>query len=167
MINSTDATTIDNYIVDLDSMYLQMMDNKVKHNGLYPTLKEHAKYLDCTQVWSNGMRPMQTPFYPYRAEVSTFIYFINKINNEVVRKKYYDMLLEIHHKNLDYEKEHPPVMYDKRQVKVVKPRKKRNVLSDEEKQRRASKKEYLEMLREAKRNAKKTKLSMLGLKPIK
>ena len=165
MIESVDATTtIDNYIVELDDMYLKMMDNKVKNNGLYPTLKEHTKYLDCTQVWKSGMRPIQTPFYPYRVEVSTFIYFINKINNKIIRKKYYDMLLEIHHKNLEYEKINPPIMYDKRQVKVTRERKKRNVLSDEERQRRIAKQEQLAIIREAKEAAKKARFGMLGLK---
>jgi hypothetical protein len=80
---------------------------------------------------------------------------------------YYNRVIKQHEINLKFEETNPPVMYDKRQTKVVKQRKHRPVLTEEEKKKKAEKKEQAKLLKELKHSAKISKLNMLSLKPIK
>ena len=56
---------------------------------------------------------MQTIGYPYKREISRYLYLVNMIEDEDKRNTYINNLLELHIKNLEYEKENPPIIYDK------------------------------------------------------
>ena len=77
---------------------------------------------------------MQTVGVPYSVELGKAIYIINAYQYDGVNK-----LLERHQMNLEYEKEHPPVIYKDKNLKQPKERKERKVKEPKEKKPKMSK----------------------------
>lgn len=74
--------------------------------------------LDCSRIMDN-MRIMQTIGIPYQYEVSRTLYGINYALeqgwiDENKRDEYVSKLVALHKRNLKYEEDNPPVIYDKK-----------------------------------------------------
>lgn len=117
----------EDYIIELDSIDINIANNKVDELGIEEFLTQQLYYLDCTRISNNGMRLMQTIGYPYRRELSLYLYALeNKVNFLTVKdsdiskfnKDYWiNKLLERHTSNIEYEKENPPVWYGGKKAK--------------------------------------------------
>lgn len=74
--------------------------------------------LDCSRI-INDMRMMQTIGTPYQYEVSRTLYGINYALeqgwiDENKRDEYISKLVALHKRNLKYEEDNPPVIYEKK-----------------------------------------------------
>lgn len=74
--------------------------------------------LDCSRI-KDDMRMMQTIGTPYQYEVSRTLYGINYALeqgwiDENKRDEYVSKLVALHKRNLKYEEDNPPIIYDKK-----------------------------------------------------
>lgn len=74
--------------------------------------------LDCSRI-VNDMRMMQTIGTPYKYEVTRTLYGINYALeqgwiDENKRDEYISKLVALHKRNLKYEEDNPPIIYDKK-----------------------------------------------------
>ena len=104
------------YYTTLDNLDKSMADSNVAEKGIDKFLSQQLIYLDCSRI-INGMRMMQTIGYPYKAEISKYLYALDMIeNNNTKMSLYKDKLLAIHTLNLAYERDNPPILYDKEKI---------------------------------------------------
>ena len=119
-------TKLRDYIISLDEVDKQMIDNKVAEKGIEGYLNQQLIYLDCSRILQ-GMRMMQTIGYPYQREISSYLYALeNQVNFLTVedsdvtkfnKEEWLNKLLERHQANLEYEKENPPIWYGGKKAK--------------------------------------------------
>ncbi len=104
---------IKKYHTDLDDVDKAMIDRRVEEKGIEDYLNQQLVYLDCTRI-IQGMRMMQTIGYPYKREISSYIYAMNQyfVENSYDMDIYTEELIRRHQANLEYEKENPPIWYD-------------------------------------------------------
>lgn len=74
--------------------------------------------LDCSRI-NDNMRMMQTIGTPYKYEVTRTLYGINYALeqgwiDENKRDEYVSKLVALHKRNLKYEEDNPPIIYDKK-----------------------------------------------------
>ena len=121
-------TELRNYITTLDDADHKMIDQRVAEKGIEGYLNQQLVYLDCSRI-IQGMRMMQTIGYPYKREISSYVYAIDNWNSTITCPENYegnpdeywiDKLIKRHIANLEYEKENPPVWYDGKSKKVSK-----------------------------------------------
>lgn len=125
----------DYVIIDIPDSIISNVDKRVEALGVEEAFNEELVYLDCTRYDKEGkFRLMQTVGVPYSIELGKAIYIINAYQYDGVNK-----LLERHHMNLEYEKEHPPVIYKDKNLKQPKERKERKVKEPKEKKPKMSK----------------------------
>ena len=115
------------YIVSLDKYDTDMIDKRVADKGIEAYLSQQLVYLDCSRLYKDGSRAMQTIGYPYQKEISSYIYALKKyyedrdcpldINEQEEYQHDIDRLFELHKANLEYEKENPPVWYGGKKAK--------------------------------------------------
>lgn len=103
---------LDKYIIELDRFDISLISVELPEKGIDKFLSQIFVYLDCSRIIQN-MRMMQTIGYPYKREISRYLYLVNMIEDEDKRNTYINNLLDLHAKNLEYEKENPPIIYDK------------------------------------------------------
>lgn len=108
------------YLTELDSVDKNIIDNRVAEKGIEGYLSQQLIYLDCSRI-IKGMRMMQTVGYPYKREITSYLYALDKFigsneysdpDNDEEYKYRLNKLLELHKANLEYEKENPPIIYD-------------------------------------------------------
>lgn len=125
----------DYVIIDIPDSTINNVDKRVEALGVEEAFNEELVYLDCTRYDKEGkFRLMQTIGVPYSIELGKTIYIINAYQYDGVNK-----LLERHHMNLEYEKEHPPVIYKDKNLKKPKERKECKVKEPKEKKPKMSK----------------------------
>lgn len=125
----------DYVIIDIPDSTINNVDKRVEALGVEEAFNEELVYLDCTRYDKEGkFRLMQTIGVPYSIELGKAIYIINAYQYDGVNK-----LLERHHMNLEYEKEHPPIIYKDKNLKQPKERKERKVKEPKEKKPKMSK----------------------------
>lgn len=125
----------DYVIIDIPDSTIDNVDKRVEALGVEEAFNEELVYLDCTRYDKEGkFRLMQTVGVPYSVELGKAIYIINAYQYDGVNK-----LLERHQMNLEYEKEHPPVIYKDKNLKQSKERKERKVKEPKEKKPKMSK----------------------------
>lgn len=103
------------YIIPLDDSVKRICSNSVAEYGIDKAIENQLHYLDCTRV-VNGLRLMQTIGTPYQYEMSKLAYILDTYlsdNEEDKLSLYYNKIAEIHKANLKYEKDNPPIIYDK------------------------------------------------------
>lgn len=100
---------IKTYHTDLDDYDKAMIDKKVAEKGIEEYLNQQLIYLDCSRILQ-GMRMMQTIGYPYKREISSYVYAVEM--HAVHKHIWENKLIERHQANLEYEKENPPIWYD-------------------------------------------------------
>ena len=104
---------LENYQIDLDKFDIEMLNNNIVEKGIENYLSLLLVYLDCSRI-INNMRMMQTIGYTYKRYISTYIYILNNILDKNKYSEYVNNLISLHLKNLDYEKENPPIIYDEK-----------------------------------------------------
>ena len=125
----------DYVIIDIPDSTIANVDKRVEALGVEEAFNEELVYLDCTRYDKEGkFRLMQTVGVPYSVELGKAIYIMNAYQYDGVHK-----LLERHQMNLEYEKEHPPVIYKDKNLKQPKERKERKVKEPKEKKPKMSK----------------------------
>ena len=125
----------DYVIVDIPDSIIGNVDKRVEALGVEEAFNEELVYLDCTRYDKEGkFRLMQTVGVPYSIELGKAIYIINAYQYDGA-----NTLLERHQMNLEYEKEHPPVIYKDKNLKQPKERKERKVKEPKEKKPKMTK----------------------------
>ena len=106
----------DKYIGKLDAQDKRWYDYLIKSKGgeiaaLYFLLKG----LDCTKIYPDGSRPIQTINYAYRTDIAGFIYINNQLTKRMPECEvdFYDKLVTRHEENLSFEEHNPPIYYSK------------------------------------------------------
>ena len=104
----------DKYIGTLDAQDKRWYDYLIRSKGgeiaaLYFLLKG----LDCSRVYPDGSRPMQTINYAYRTDIAGFIYINNQLTKRMPECEvdFYDKLVTRHEENLSFETNNPPIHY--------------------------------------------------------
>lgn len=102
------------YIIPLDDNVKRICSNSVAEYGIDKAIEIQLHYLDCTRI-VNGLRLMQTIGTPYQYEMSKLAYMLDTYlsDDEDNISLYYNKIAEIHKANLKYEKDNPPIIYDK------------------------------------------------------
>lgn len=103
------------YIIPLDDNVKRICSNSVAEYGIDKAIEIQLHYLDCTRI-VNGLRLMQTIGTPYQYEMSKLAYMLDTYLSDDEEDKislYYNKIAEIHKANLKYEKDNPPIIYDK------------------------------------------------------
>lgn len=74
------------------------------------------KHLDCTRIYKDGSRPVMTNHYCYRTDIAGFMYILNNIKefNPKLAEEYLNKLVNLHEKNLSFEKDTHPINYSKK-----------------------------------------------------
>lgn len=121
---------IKKYIITLDKYAIDNLKKDIDKKGPNDVFKDIIKELDCTKVYDCG-RPMQTINYRYYILMSQAFYILNYIvgteykpGNDYDIDNLFQLLLDTHNKNIEYEKLNPPIKYDKEEIKEK--RKKKN-----------------------------------------
>lgn len=152
-----DLSSLDNYMIDVDNDMTTFIAHEIAQIGVDAFIEYNYKNLDCTRVWNNGMRPMQTINYPYKYFLTEFIYIIQTYIPEELQNEWYNKLLIRHNANLEYEQLNPPIIYKDKRIKT----KNKDKL---EKQQVKTKSTYKISNAEKKLATKVAKLNMLSIK---
>lgn len=168
-----DLTPIKAYYEEPSTFTVNFVRNQLTNKGLESLIEYDFRSIDCTRVSDNGLRMMQTIGSPYVENITELVHIISTYIEDDKQDEYYSRLLDIHNRNLEYEKENPPVWYggdkakrqyekehsDKSTTKQRKPKQQRIDFQDESKKPTAA---------ERKLAAKVAKISKLNfnIKPI-
>ena len=112
---------LNKYIINLNEGYKKLIDKRVNDMGIEEFLNHQLFYLDCSRI-VNNMRMMQTIGYPYKQEISVYLYVLENFVNFTTTKDsnicnydkdyWINKLIERHNANIEYEKENPPIWYE-------------------------------------------------------
>lgn len=110
---------IDNkYIEQLDAQDKRWFDYLIKYKGSeIVALNSLLHDLDCTRVYKDGSRPVQTINYGYKRDIAGFIYIYNKLCESYLECNvdYYAKLVKRHEDNLSFEEANGVTYYTKKQ----------------------------------------------------
>lgn len=106
------------YTMIVDEQVQAMAVKDISTCGADEFVTKACVRLDCSRI-KNNMRMMQTIGTPYQYEVSRTLHGINYALeqgwiDENKRDEYVSKLVALHKRNLKYEEENPPVIYDKK-----------------------------------------------------
>lgn len=106
------------YTMLIDEQVKAMAIKDISTCGVDEFVAKACVYLDCSRIKDN-MRMMQTIGTPYQYEVSRTLYGINYALeqgwiDENKRDEYVSKLVALHKRNLKYEEDNPPIVYDKK-----------------------------------------------------
>lgn len=113
-----DLSPIKKYIIEPDSFMINFVQHEIKHVGLNSFLEYSFRNLDCSRIMKNGFRPMQTIGYPYIHIISEIIFTIKNYIEKDKQDYYFEKLIILHNKNLEYEKINPPVLYGGKKYEI-------------------------------------------------
>lgn len=106
-----DLSPIQKYIDEPDSFMTSFVPHEIQSVGLDSFLEYNFHSLDCTRVYKDGLRPMQTIGYPYRHTITETVFTIKNYVEENKQDEYFERLLKRHSDNLEYEQTNPPIWY--------------------------------------------------------
>ena len=110
-----ESNLFDEYIVEADSDWnVDYMINEVNANDITELLDKLIDRIDCTKVYPSGLRVMQTIGYPYKREITRYLFILNNVEKEEIKQEYYQKLIDRHNANIEYEKDNAPVWYSKK-----------------------------------------------------
>jgi len=110
-----DLSCLDDYLFELDFFSRSFLEQRVRKYGAQSVLNVQLECLDCTKKTSTGDTVQQTNGYSYRNELSQTIELINnymKSDEELLQK-----VIDVHNKNLQWEKDNPPVPAKYKRIK--------------------------------------------------
>ncbi len=131
-----DISPLNNYIDKFNTFIINFVDSEIKSVGLDCYLDYQFRRLDCTNVYPNGMRAIQTIDHSYRVNITETVYIIQNYVEECKRDEYFIKLLMLHQNNLEYEKQNPPIVYKQTVTKSKTKTKSNNVIEDKPKSTR-------------------------------
>lgn len=112
-----DDNILAKYDIPLDRAEYVAIDKEVEREGFETVFKKYLGYLDCTRIGKvSGMRLQQTIGYPYMHDMSKMIYLLDTYNPS---DELYALLNKRHQDNLAYEKDNPPIWYDKKHSRAT------------------------------------------------
>ena len=106
-----DLSPIKKYIDEPDSFMTSFILHEIKSVGLNLFLEHNFYILDCTRVYKDGLRYMQTIGYLYRHIITETVFAIKNYVEEDKQDEYFERLLKRHNDNLEYEQTNPPIWY--------------------------------------------------------
>lgn len=110
-----------NDIIDLNILKEDFINLRIKdYGGVEEAIKHQFIELDCSRVFNNGMRAMQTNIYRYVYEVSMTVALIDRLDDNDLKRKYIQQLNAVHNNNLEFEKDNPPIVYPTKTKKSIK-----------------------------------------------
>ena len=106
------------YTMIIDEQVQAMAVKDISTSGADEFVSKACVRLDCSRI-VNDMRMMQTIGTPYKYEVTRALYGINYALeqgwiDENKRDEYVSKLVALHKRNLKYEVDNPPVIYEKK-----------------------------------------------------
>lgn len=106
------------YTMVIDEQVKAMAIKDISTCGADEFVTKACVRLDCSRI-KDDMRMMQTIGTPYQYEVSRTLHGINYALeqgwiNENKRDEYVSKLVALHKRNLKYEEDNPPIVYDKK-----------------------------------------------------
>lgn len=106
------------YTMVVDEQVQAMAVKDISTCGADEFVAKACVCLDCSRI-KDDMRMMQTIGTPYQYEVSRTLYGINYALeqgwiDENKRDEYVSKLVALHKRNLKYEEDNPPIIYDKK-----------------------------------------------------
>lgn len=104
------------YAIDLDDFSKNYIEHQLKNEGFNAVFEKNLLILNCERSYNDGTRPMQTIDYYYKKTLSETLYAIRKQDVDI-QDNLLEMLLKRHERNLEYEKENPPIVYSNRKAK--------------------------------------------------
>lgn len=118
--------------VTLEPRDIRFIENELVTKGFDKTMGELIRGLDATVVLPDGGRPYQTCSFVYKWNRAAFIYILNNSPEIDGRryKHYMLMLEELEKKNIEYEKENPPIEYDTTKKKRTTTKKVKATITD-------------------------------------
>lgn len=102
--------TFSSYRISLDKDDI----TRISYLSIYDVQKEFnidIRYINCCRLTEDNKAYIQTIDYTYRYFVSRLLYMLEKLDFD---DEYVDKLINIHTKNLEFEKIHPPIIYKKK-----------------------------------------------------
>ena len=118
------SKNIGKYTHVLDNVHINFLKPEVEEKGIHNAIKFIIDLIDCTIIWKDDKTYVQTISWLYRHRISQLIYLIENYGlTEKEQNAYYNKIIGIHINNLEYEKLHPPVIYDKNKTKTKTKRK--------------------------------------------
>lgn len=106
------------YTMVIDEQVKAMAIKDISTYGADEFVSKACVRLDCSRI-KDDMRMMQTIGTPYQYEVSRTLHGINYALeqgwiDENKRDEYVSKLVALHKRNLKYEEDNPPIVYDKK-----------------------------------------------------
>lgn len=116
---------IKGYEEKLDGMYIRYINHLINKSNAHGAIEYFIKDLDCTTIYDDGSRPRQTINYGYRIAISSIEYILDQLylvleehpekaqdyidyRNNIIKK-----VINIHEKNIDFERRNPVLYYTK------------------------------------------------------
>lgn len=128
-----DISPLNNYIDKSNTFISNFVDSEIKNVGLDCYLDYQFRRLNCTNIYPNGMRAIQTIDHSYIVNITETVYLIQNYIEECKRDEYLIKLLTIHQNNLEYEKQNPPIVYKKTVTKSKTKNKNNDLIKDKDK----------------------------------
>lgn len=116
---------ISSYIIPIDRFYVDLIKSEVNRLGKEEVYNRQLKQLDCTRITETGIRIQQTIGLPYSSEITQMLYLIETYFKDDEDNRL-QQILDIHKRNIEFEKENPPIIYKSKsktaKVKTSKPK---------------------------------------------
>ena len=112
-------TDYPNYSYNETEKYFYLLN---KFNTIEGSINYILSDLDCTRLTKDGKRICTTNSFIYENYIYLYIRFLLRIKDYILYNKYYELLLNIHNNNLEFEKTFVEKPVDKKK-KVVKSKK--------------------------------------------
>lgn len=117
---------IKGYEEKLDDIDIRYINYVIDKSTMADAIESYIKDLDCTTIYPDGSRPRQTINYGYRITLSSIEYILDKAylileyhpekaqsyidyRNSIIKR-----IIDIHEKNLDFERRNPVRYYSKK-----------------------------------------------------
>ena len=106
------------YIITLEKSDIDIINTTIAEKGIEEFFSQQLVYLDCSRIVKE-VRITQTTSFKYKVDISRYLHVINSIKNTEQYDIWLNKLITLHNNNLEYEKENPPIIYDKPAKKAV------------------------------------------------
>lgn len=104
------------YYEEASDFTKDFINNEIAYIGKDAYFEYAFRQIDCTRITKDGMRLMQTIGVDYRSNITELLYAIEVYGDN--KPELYEKLIDIHNKNIEYEKINPPIIYDTKKSKI-------------------------------------------------
>lgn len=110
-----DITPLEPYIEPINTFNQEILEKDVREFGRDVVFARQMVNLDCSRI-AQGFRLQQTISYTYVHEITRTLYVIQTWFEDKADAKLQEVL-DLHNKNLEFEKLNPPIVYGKKKYK--------------------------------------------------